>query len=328
MCNYNSCGLHCVREPVLRRMPDGSLLCFSLAGGPREPHNDNYVSVIRSEDDGAHWSLPRMLFWHSMRACWGTEIFIEGNRPIAFVQTYNAECHYRELQTFVSYGDASGEQWTEPISLPNSEEGPVNGVSVRKGIVMSNGKWLFPIYWQEVHAGFDWQWASHVQNVFYSGVMLSDNGTSFIRRGCIQGGWEPSCVELDPGHLVMLMRSCETNFLQRTDSYDFGRTWGIPIQTDISNPKTKPVLLKIGKNVILINNYSSSGNPAGRTHLQLRISNDEMRSWRIAVILEEATETWFYPDAFADMKKKQLYVVYENMVEHRLVKLTFAELGI
>lgn len=40
------------REPVLRRMPDGSLISFALSGGLREPANDNIVLVTRSTDNG------------------------------------------------------------------------------------------------------------------------------------------------------------------------------------------------------------------------------------------------------------------------------------
>lgn len=36
------------REPVLSKMPDGSLICTALTGGPREPDNDNAVTVVRA----------------------------------------------------------------------------------------------------------------------------------------------------------------------------------------------------------------------------------------------------------------------------------------
>ena len=40
------------REPVLRRMADGSLISTALSGGPGEPHEDNFVLSVRSEDEG------------------------------------------------------------------------------------------------------------------------------------------------------------------------------------------------------------------------------------------------------------------------------------
>lgn len=48
------------REPVLAKMPDGSLICTALTGGPREPDNDNAVTVVRSTDGGRTWDAPRL----------------------------------------------------------------------------------------------------------------------------------------------------------------------------------------------------------------------------------------------------------------------------
>lgn len=44
------------REPIIQRMPDGSIVCLTLTGGPTEPHKTNVVGVVRSEDDGKSWS--------------------------------------------------------------------------------------------------------------------------------------------------------------------------------------------------------------------------------------------------------------------------------
>ena len=50
------------REPVIRRMKDGTLICLVLTGGPKEPANDNVVKIMRSSDDGKTWSEPEILF--------------------------------------------------------------------------------------------------------------------------------------------------------------------------------------------------------------------------------------------------------------------------
>ena len=76
------------REPVLRRMADGSLISTALSGGPGEPHEDNFVSSVRSEDEGKTWSKPEILFRHGERAVWVTEIFTEGVCPMMFVHTW------------------------------------------------------------------------------------------------------------------------------------------------------------------------------------------------------------------------------------------------
>ena len=106
------------REPVLRRLPDGSLMCLFLTGGPREPHNENVTMICRSYDGGDTWTEPEVLFSHHSRAVWCTEVFAECDPPFIAVHTYNAESWYRELQTFISYSFDGGMTWQEPASFP------------------------------------------------------------------------------------------------------------------------------------------------------------------------------------------------------------------
>ena len=86
------------REPVLRRMKDGSLICAVLTGGDMEPQNENVVQIVRSLDDGETWSAPETVFKHKKRGCWCSEIFTGCERVFAFVHTYYAQSHYRVLQ--------------------------------------------------------------------------------------------------------------------------------------------------------------------------------------------------------------------------------------
>ena len=67
--------------------------------------------------------------------------------------TYYAPSRYRELILYRSFSTDNGETWSEPQSLPN---GIISG-SVRQGIVLSNGAWVFPIYWQECCGAWDWK---------------------------------------------------------------------------------------------------------------------------------------------------------------------------
>jgi hypothetical protein len=118
-----------LREPVLRRMPDGSLVCLGLTGGPKEPDNANVTVMTRSEDDGRSWSPLTPLFQHASRGVWTTEIFTGGTKPIAFVHTYNAETHYQEILASMSFGSRDGRTW----SVPTSIRGGVKNVSIRQG---------------------------------------------------------------------------------------------------------------------------------------------------------------------------------------------------
>lgn len=317
------------REPILRRMPNGSLICLFLTGGPREPHNENVTMASRSYDDGETWTQPEVLFSHAHRGVWCTEIFTECDPPFIAVHTYNAESWYRELQTFLSYSFDGGETWQEPSSFPCG----LNGVSLRQGIVMSSGEWLFPIYWQETRSGFDWpEDILTTKPGFLCGVAVSsDEGISFQRYGALRSDervplWEPNCAELENGHIVMLMRA--QKYLYVSESFDYGRTWSDPRETRIPSANTKLTLLKVRGKILLINNFTADTTFEGRTHLELWISEDSMRTWAKKIPVMPPEEKWFYPHAFTDESEKTLYVACENKHRHELVRFSFEELGL
>ena len=52
------------REPVIEIMPNGTIVCVMITGGPTEPHNENIVVITRSYDGGKTWSKPEKLFSH------------------------------------------------------------------------------------------------------------------------------------------------------------------------------------------------------------------------------------------------------------------------
>lgn len=317
------------REPVIRRMKDGTLVCLFLTGGPREPHNDNVVMISYSHDDGASWSSPKVLFSHPDRGCWSTELFTETDNPFAIIYTYNTESYYRELQTFRSFCSENGESWSEPTSFP----GPVNGCSLRQGIVLSNGDLLFPLYWQEVRERFDWSLpvSPRKQWPFVSGICISqDGGKTFSRHGYFSDElslWEPNAVEAEDGHIIMYLRASGAGYLYFTESFDYGKTWTRAVCSDIPNADTKVTLFKIGDTIFMINNFVTTGGMSGRTHLALAKSTDGKNFEKI-YDLEDPCELWFYPHAYIDKEKETLYVAYENKYRHFLRKYSFSELGI
>lgn len=317
------------REPILRRMPDGSLICLFLTGGPTEPHNENVAMASRSYDGGQTWTQPEVLFSHARRGVWCTELFAECDPPFIAVHTYNAESWYRELQTFISYSFDGGETWQEPSSFPCG----LNGVSLRQGIVLSSGEWLFPLYRQEVRTGFDWpEDILTTKPGFLCGVAVSsDEGMSFQRYGALRSDegvplWEPNCAELENGHIVMLMRA--QKYLYVSESFDYGRTWSDPRETRIPNANTKLTLLKVRGQILLISNFAADPSWEGRTHLEIWISDDFMRTWKKKLPIMPPEERWFYPHAFADEWENMLYVACENGKRHELIKIPFDELGL
>ena len=319
------------REPVLRRMKDGSLVIMTLTGGPKEPDNENVVKMTRSTDDGKTWSDLEIKFAHSERACWCTEIFTECEKPFAFVQTYYAPCSYREIQAYISYCSDDGKTWSEPVSIPS----PVQSCSVRQGFVMSNGEIIFPMYWQESKEGFDWTEKDKKMNwLFTSGVLISsDGGKTFFPYGRFAHPtahlWEPNTVEVEDGHLITYLRysGADDGYLYITESFDYGRTWSEVVKSDIPNADTKVSVTKINDTIVMANNFTTVTGWENRKCLCLAVSKDGKNFEKI-VELDKQDERWLYPHLYVDYAQKVLHVAYENGQTHNLKKFSFEELGL
>ncbi len=331
------------REPVLRRMPDGSLFALIYTGGDREPSPDNVVAAVRSVDDGESWSEPEVLFRHPFRSCWATELFTEGPRPFLVFHTYDFRTHYSEVRAFLSFTDDSGRTWSEPTSLP----GVPPNVVVRQGKVLHDGTWLFPVYWQETRG--DWQGSIEGYRFspkwyFCSGVLRStDNGRSFTLHGCLRNAghlWEPEVAEIAPGHLLMLIRSeVPGGVLWESESRDGGLTWSEAHPGTIPNPGTKVVLYRVRDRWVLVNNVCTPERKL-RNDLQLWVG-DDCRTWRKRIPLAghppitPGDPKWdvpgaivdiCYPHGFADDARQQLYLALDGVRQFFLVKIPYADL--
>ncbi|OQA80370.1 MAG: Sialidase precursor [Lentisphaerae bacterium ADurb.Bin242] len=333
------------REPVLRRMPDGSLLSLIYTGGPREPSRENVAAVIRSRDDGATWSYPEILFRHPRRPTWPTELFTETERPFTVFQTFNIDCNYCELRSFLSYTDDSGKTWSEPVSFA----GVPSNFSARQCKVLSDGTWLLPVYWMEVRGNWTLE-APYIAEGWYfvSGVLRSsDRGGSWSLHGALSCGkkllsWEPEVVELTPGHLRMFIR-CESpeHVLWESDSLDFGKTWSAPVPGSISNPGTKVVVYKVGDRLVMVNNTCGREHP-DRNSLELLISSDAGKNWsrRLPLArLHRSGNPWdgffdagaalpqvAYPHGFADDREEKLYLAIDSVRKFFLVKVPYKDI--
>ena len=334
------------REPIIRFMPNGDLVCLIYTGGPREPHNDNVELITRSTDGGRTWSEAEVLFDHTCRATWVSELFTAGERPFTLVHTFNAESHLMELNAFISFTDDNGHTWTEPVSMP----GVPGGLSIRQGIKLENGTWCFPVYWQEQTG--DWKYEAtggsvykNIKWLFRTGCLLSDNqGQSYSLHGYVATDglnlWEPNIVETAPGRLLMLMRAGKSGFLYKSESTDGGRTWSPAVQSDIPNPASKPTLLKHGSHILLLHNPNTHAE--GRRDLALWVSSDGGKTWSKKLALasvdpdcdtmddgvseEDAKKKWItYPHGEINAEEKMLYVACDRKWQHYLLKIPFSD---
>ena len=328
ICDFSSSY---AREPVLALMPDKSLICALTTGGPTEPHNDNYTMICRSVDFGETWSEPQLLFDNEKRGVWITEIFTDCKVPMMVVHTYNAEVNYKELQTFVSYTYDNGKTWTDPVSMaPHSA-----GFSIRKGFKLSNGDIFFPVYFTRIDSNFsvykNWKDKGFWEGSYHSCAALisTDEGLSYTPYGCFEKNlWEPNAVELEDGHVLMIMRDSNKPFINIAESFDYGRTWEHKGNTSMPNADSKIDVTKVNGKIIMTSNVKESLLFNERTNLVIHISNDNCKTWRAPINVADVEDHVFYPHSAVDYENKKFYLAYENARQFYINVYTFEELGI
>lgn len=113
-----------------------------------------------------------------------------------------------------------------------------------------------------------------------------------------------------------------------THSYDNGRTWSEPSESEIPNSNTKVSLLK-AKNKIIINNFrcGTLKGMSERTNLAVAVS-DNGKDFKQVLFPEPIDEAWYYPHGFLDEKAEKMYLAYENAKEHRIAVIDYEELGL
>lgn len=321
------------REPVLARMKNGTILCFFLSGGATEPHNKNVVICKKSYDDGKTFTDAEVLFSHPYNGLWATELFVTEEKATLVVSMYTGDCPFKMLQTFLSDSFDNGESW----SAPRMADPSMATASIRRGITLSNGEILFPIYYTVAPDCFVWEREKAGKPGFWNGThhecavaVSSDGGNTFSRFGRLtmdgHSLWENNCVEVSPGHIVMLMRADAptTGFLGISESFDYGRTWTDARLSSIPNPGSKVTAFMLGDALLLINNFD----PADRRRLELRLTHDLGKTWDLTLPMDDPEKIFCYPHAFADSRNRTLYVAYEDYARHYLNRISYDELGL
>ena len=333
------------REAIVRRMPDGDLLCVWLSGGPREPDDTNVVPVVRSENDGRSWTEPEVLFSVPGKGTWCTELYVAEDHVFAFVGTYQAATRYHYLASHIAVSHDAGRTFSPLRALRGgwleslADSGWLGGLNVRQGIRTISGKHVFAVCWYEptrdlpddypVKINSDGAGGAFAHShTFYCGLLETVDFESFRLHGRIQRRqdipWsgptpevplhEPNVVEVAPGRLVMLIRGEHSRTLWRADSADDGQTWTDAYPIDIPNHGSKLRYLRGPENeFILIHNP----HPMHRNPLELWVSVDGMGSWpaRVRVDPDEALTTTGrlqYPDGFVDEDADRLYFAWED----------------
>lgn len=309
-----------VCDTVVRRIPDGRLAYFFLAGGVTEPSPDNYVALSFSSDEGKTWTtdevvdigLPRV---GKTIGQGPTEfLLVNGGKRILLFFATHSKTWAHDWQSWSIYSDDHCKTWSKPQPLPGRL---ARNTFIRPSIRTKNG-WILVPFQHYVSDGK----ISDSRN----GVLISrDDGATWQEYGDIRCPipasthlWaEPAIIELPNNHIVMFIRPewGGDAVLYRVDSFDGGLTWPkVAKKTDIPNPSSKVALFSLGENTVaLVHNP----NKKHRSPLSLWISFDGMKTWPYQrIVVKESCDgpkgNLNYPEGFVTPDKKYLYIAFDN----------------
>lgn len=304
-------------EPILRRMPNGELLCVCQCGGSMEPHPDNRVYYFLSADGGKTWSEKKSIIRELGVAVYCTDVSVINGVVTAYLTLHTGA--FLDWKCFTVKSRDNGHTWEEAGPPPVFTE----YTFLRGTIVLKNGNIVqayqhYPVTKEEHDRIMFTEYpdkcitANTKTPYCESGVLISsDGGRTFERsvacRMDMKKGWiwsEPTVAELSDGSLVMLMRKDGDGWLWRCDSYDGGKTWTEAERTDIPNPTNKPKLISMDKNrIALLNTPNNAGIDENNAYtdrfpFEIWISTDNLKSFKHKIALIGERASYSYSDGF------------------------------
>jgi hypothetical protein len=259
-----------------------------------------------SDDNGETWSKPRFVINSHIPDFPVFTSVIVGNfwtDPLGrlwffFDQTIN---HYDGRQglwaSICENPDADKPEWSTPVRL-------WHGAVLNKPTVMSNGEWWLPVEFPAfkplppmvgIHDSLDPLRGANV-------LVTTDQGRTWEVRGRVRfptPTWdEQMLVELNDGRVWMVARIGDReNGVMQSFSSDGGRTWTEPDRPTFVHPPARFHIRRLASGrILLIKHGETIGAHQGRTRLTAWLSEDEGKTWKGGLMLDERGSI-SYPDA-------------------------------
>lgn len=312
-------GYHTYRIPGIVLSNKGTLL--ALAEGRktgRSDHGDLDLVLRRSTDGGNTWEPIELVYEEGGTA----EITIGNPCPVVDRTTGTIWLPFSRNndRVFITKSTDDGRTWAEPTEITEYVKKPEWGwyaTGPGHGIQLKSGRLLVPCDCGDSKGWGDWNQKGR-SLVFYS----DDHGETWKLGGVTDPGMnECEAVELADGSILLSMRQYHGPKQRAfSTSRDGGLTWSKPEHNpQVHCPVCQSSILRYSlppgeKNRIL---YSGPGGP-GRSHMTVRLSCDEGKTWPVAKVLYEGSAA--YSDLVA-LPDGTIACLYER---DNYAKITFA----
>ncbi|MCE9589982.1 MAG: glycoside hydrolase [Planctomycetes bacterium] len=293
--------------PGIERSAHGRLFAAWYSGGAGEGP-ENYVLVVKSDDDGVTWSRPILVIdppgrvrafdpvlWHDPSArlwlFWAQSLeWYDGRAGV-----WAARC---------DRPDEAAPTWSAPRRL-------CDGVMMNKPTVLHDGTWLLPAcLWNFSHPTVHITKLDALREQHYSNVFASrDSGQTFARIGSadVPGRThdEHMILERSDGSLLMLVR---THYgIGKSTSRDGGAAWSPGENSGLPGPDARFFIRRLRSGRVLLINHH---NFHWRDHLTALLSDDDGQTWPHTLLLDERAGV-SYPDA-VESADGRIYAIYDR----------------
>lgn len=265
-------------------------------GGIAEGHENSANLVARKPAGSTEWEKPFVVAKQPGRAHGNPRLFLDpqGDIRIIYAVNFGKWCAGGS-RLFERKSTDGGKTWSAEREIELNA--PLLGKN--KPIVLFSREYLLPVE-DEV------RWRACV-------LISTDKCETWIRYGDIAGEngervIQPTAAQLRDGSILMLLRT-EVGRIYETRSFDRGRGWSPATPTILSNPNSGIDMVKMrdGRLALVYNDSHLNWGP--RTPLCLALSEDEGRSWREELVLEQGPGEYSYP-AIIQTTDGRLHITY------------------
>lgn len=302
-------GDHCVCDQALRILPSGQWVIVFMTGGDHEPRKENYIALVRSDDEGATWSKPEKVLQLEDRGCLLSEVTVIGGTMTIY--GHDHEGFFEDWRCFTITSPDEGKTWSERVPFD-----PMPRRTFFRNLYVSTwGTWYLPFQTYDVT---DDPKQSHLKDGSskkgMNGVLISeDAGKSWKKSALIgpQAGWnENNVVESRDGRLMMLCRADGTGTLSYSESRDQGKTWSDWADAGIPNPGTKFRLHRLSDGAIVLV-HNPNGIRGVRNPLAIWVSDDGMMSWPHRRTITDFPGQLSYPDGVVSEDEQFVHFAFD-----------------
>ncbi len=315
---------------------DGGRLWASWYAGPvQEGKRGNFIVLATSDDDGATWSPPVVVFDSSTffnATSWDPSLWKDAQGNLFFSVTRSMELNKEKVGLTSWFFKAQNPE--DPFTSWGEATLKAKGVALNKPTFLKNGNILQPVDVRHGKDGFtnlEWNISKDGGKTFeeYSKVPFSESAhKGFGNHDAKRKNFmcEHQLVERKDGTLWMLTRTVYG--LAEASSKDGGKTWidFKPYREKFCvNTRFYLGKLKSGNLILVANDHEKS-----RSNMTVFLSEDDGETWGYKLVLDERGAV-SYPDA-TQSKEGYIYIAYDrgryapNEQEILFAKITEADI--